>query len=576
MLKRSPHLSWRLLTLMAGFFIVTLLLIGRLAYLQVINHAYYVEQARDEHLASQSIPAHRGAILDRNGYPLAISIDAYDVLIDRSVWRTWSRAQQGAEALSQVLGMPAEAILQSATAPGETFYLLRSRLDYQRGRQVIELGLPGVSVRNTSRRYYPEGDLAANILGFVGQDHQGLAGIEADFEDELAGKPGTVYFERDTRGNPIPFGRRHVVPPTPGRDIVLTIDRYIQRIAEQQLDEAIRQHRASGGSILVMDPKTGAILAMASRPSFRYAELDFNDPEKLRLTRNIAVTDYYEPGSVVKVLTTAAAIDLRLVNPNTTYIDNGTVKVYDATITNWDFSINGPTTVTQYLQKSLNTGSVWLAGLIGADRFYDYMKRFGFGQRTGIEFSAESPGLLRTQKDPGWTPVDLATNSYGQGIGATPVQVLAALSAVANGGILMRPYIVQEIAGPGKHTVTQPQPVRRVIAEDSARIMRQLMNEVVDGVKSHLAQMPGYRVGGKTGTTLVSIPGGYDLESTIASFVGFVPADDPVLGILIKIDQPKDDPLGGRVAAPVFPKVAGPVLTYLDIRPDTALHAQQR
>jgi cell division protein FtsI/penicillin-binding protein 2 len=293
------------------------------------------------------------------------------------------------------------------------------------------------------------------------------------------------------------------------------------------------------------------------------------------LTRNLAITDYYEPGSVVKVLTTAAAIDLKLVNPNTSYVDTGTVKVYDATIQNWDFSVNGPTTVTEYLQRSLNTGSVWLSKLVGPDRFYDYMARFGFGEETGMGFSAETPGLVRTPDDPKWSPVDLATNSYGQGIGASPVQVLTALNTVANGGMLMRPYIVKEISGPGKHYVAQPEPIRRVISEETSLIMRELMNEVVDGMPSHLAKTPGYRVGGKTGTTLVSIPGGYDLNSTLASFVGYVPAQDPVLGVLIKIDQPKDDPLGGKVAAPVFPKLATPILNYMDVRPSAPARVQR-
>jgi cell division protein FtsI/penicillin-binding protein 2 len=315
-----------------------------------------------------------------------------------------------------------------------------------------------------------------------------------------------------------------------------------------------------------MDPMTGAILAMASRPSFKLSQLDLNVPN-FDIYRNRAVTDLYEPGSVVKTLTMATALDLGLVTPGTTYYDAGTVEKGGYTFKNWDFSANGTQTMTQLLQKSLNTGAIWLSDLIGANKLYDAFDRFGFGESTYSGLGGESTGLVRTNKDSAWYPSDLATNSYGQGIAATPLQVITAISSIINGGKLMRPYIVEEVNSPNGRRVYEPVEVRRTVSEATSDTMRQMMHDVVDGVPNHRAQVKGYSVGGKTGTTLVSIPTGYALDSTLATFVGFAPVEDPALIMLVKIDEPKDDPLGGIVAAPVFGKLAPQILSYLNIQP---------
>jgi cell division protein FtsI/penicillin-binding protein 2 len=313
---------------------------------------------------------------------------------------------------------------------------------------------------------------------------------------------------------------------------------------------------------------TGAILAMASRPSFKLSELNLDEPD-LNLYRNRAVTDSYEPGSVMKVITMATAIDLGLVNPNTTYFDAGYVEKGGYTFKNWDFSANGTQTMTQLLQKSLNTGAIWLSDQIGARRLYDSLKRFGFGESTHSGLGGESAGLIRTNDDPDWYSADLATNSYGQGIAATPLQVITAISSVINGGKLMRPYIVEEVDSADGRRVFEPVVVRQTISPKTSATMVEMMHQVVDGVPGHRAQVKGYSVGGKTGTTLVSIPTGYALDSTLATFVGFAPVQDPQLIMLVKIDTPQDDPLGGIVAAPVFGKLAPKILAYLNVRPNT-------
>ena len=351
----------------------------------------------------------------------------------------------------------------------------------------------------------------------------------------------------------------------------MTIDRYIQRLVEDELDFQLASHEATGGSIIVMEPKTGAILAMASRPSFRLSELDLDNPVQ-DLYRNRAVTDAYEPGVGPEGDHHGhRAIDLGLVNPNTTYYDSGVVEKGGYTFANWDFSANGETTMTQLLQKSLNTGAIWLSDLIGPEKLYESIERFGFGEPTHSGLGGESAGLLRTHRDNEWYASDLATNSYGQGIAATPLQVITAIASVINGGELMRPYIVAEIDGPDDRRAYEPVVVRQTVSPRTSETMVEMMRQVVDGVAGHLGQVRGYDAGGKTGTTLVSIPTGYALDSTLASFVGFAPVDDPAIIVLVKIDQPQDDPLGGIVAAPVFAKLAPKILAYLNVRPNDAL-----
>jgi len=572
---RGGRVSWRLIVLALIFTSGAIGLVGRLAYLQIVHHHYYALEAAQEHLSRQTVRPTRGAILDRNGYPLATTLDAYDLYIERHAWKDMASVRQWAETLAPLVGKSVDDIVAGIAAEPDGDYTLALGLDYDRGQSIIDLGLPGLKAVPSTRRFYPEGDLASALLGFTGHDHVGLAGLEADFQEDLAGTPGDLYFERDSLGNPIPLGSQRGQPAVPGGDIRLTIDRYIQRLVEEELDRQIEKHSASGGAIIVMDPRTGAILAIASRPSFQLSHLDLSKEVDPSLFRNRAVTDVYEPGSVMKVITMSAAVDLGLVNPDSTYYDAGYVTIGESTINNWDYSTNGTQTATQLLQKSLNTGAVWLSGLIGAENFYSYLRRFGFGEPTNSGLGGEAEGLVRSSDEEGWYPVDLATNSFGQGVAATPLQLITAVAAIANGGKLMRPYIVQEVSGPQGRRVYEPVVVRQAISEATARTVAQMMNQVVEGVPYHLAQIPRYHVAGKTGTTIVSIPGGYDLNSTIASFVGFAPLEDPQMIMLVKIDQPQDDPLGGRVAAPVFGALAPTILSYLNVKPDALELAQQ-
>ena len=565
MARRSHRLNWRMALLILTLGIGVVAVVARLAQVQIVRHEYYAQRAEEEHLHQTVVREPRGSILDRNGYPLATTVTTFDVYVDPRSWREPATALRGAAALAPLLGRAPADLLSAVAAQAQGDYLAARGVDAQIGLDVLDAAPAGVTAVSASRRHYPEGDVASALLGFTGRDQVGLTGIEADFERELGGVPATVYFERDGLGNPIPFGRRLGDTPIAGGDVRLTIDRHLQRLADQALDRAVEAHKATGGTIIMMDPKTGEVLAMASRPSFRLSQLNLQDAAQGDFYRNRAVTDTYAPGSLIKTITMAAAIDSGLVTPDSTYYDVGVESVPGASIRNWDLSSHGTVTATEILQYSLNTGAVWLSSALGPDRFYDYLHRFGFAEETHAGLGGEAAGLLRTNQDEGWCECDLATNSFGQSIAATPLQVITAVAALVNGGELMRPYIVREVDGPDGRQVSEPVVVRRVVSEGTAQTLVEMMNAVVDGVPSHLAQVPGYRIGGKTGTSTFT-----DRSTTIASFIGFAPVEDPRFIMLVKIDESQDDRLGGLVAAPVFAELAPQILAYLGVYPNDA------
>lgn len=570
MAKKKGSVTWRLWAVVAIMGLGTLLVTGRLVQLQIIDHERYAQEARLTHMSEQTLLDRRGALLDRNGYPLAASEDTYDVVVERRAWDNSAIAAEAAAALSSATDVPADTML--ATVQGSEIFEINvaAGLNYDRAQAVRALHLPGVRLVTSSHRVYPEGNLAAQLLGFVGRDNVGLTGLEADLNAVLGGAAGTIRFERDGLGNLFPLGERLEIAPQPGANVVLTIDRYIQRLAEQGLDKAIKDHKATGGSIIVVDPASGGILAMASRPTFDVTRLDLSDDSKVALYRNRAITDQYEPGSVFKLVTTAAGLDSGAVGPDSWWYDSGSLSVDGWTIQNWDLKAYGSQTVQQMLSRSLNTGAAWVAEQVGKERFYDYVNRFGFGSPTGIGLSGESPGRVRTpDSDPeDWRSVDMATNSFGQGISVTPLQMCMAVAAIANNGILVKPRIIKEIVSPAGTTQFPPEPVRQAISPQSAQILRDMMGVVVDGISKNYLDVQGYRVGGKTGTANVATDTGrYKPDAYISSFVGIAPVDNPRLVVLVKIDEPKDVPWGTVVAAPAFGQLVQDALAYLKVPP---------
>ena len=566
--QRPHHLTWRHAVLLAGLGASLIAVIVRLWQVQVVDHQSYVEQAARTRDGVAATSAPRGTITDATGYPLAMSRDTWDVYLDTFLWRDRDKARDAAFKLSQTLGVDAAQTFALGTAQSRGDIPLLRHIPYEIGRQLADQELWGVRLLSSAERIYPEGALASPLVGYTGLGGEGLWGLESDYDQVLRGRSGMVMSERDPLGRPIAFAPRVERSAEIGGDIELTIDRHIQRIVEQRLDEALRENNAPSGSVLVMNPRTGALLAVASRPAPVSYDKILDHPRLSSLVRARPITDLYEPGSVIKTLTTATAIDLGLVTPTSTYIDTGRVDIPGTqyTIRNWDLQKYGQVTMIEYLQRSLNTGSVWLSSKVGARDFYRYLGAFGLGEPTHVGLSGEGEGMIRTPDNDDWYPVDLATNSYGQGMAVTPLQVLTAVSSLANNGVLMRPYVVSRIAANGEVRTFQPVKVRQVVSPDSARTVFRMMYEVVEGVPTHGARVPGYHVAGKTGTTLVSIPTGYDLDTTIASFVGFIPYEDPQVGILVKIDQPSGGlNLGGQVAAPAFARMAGDIMQYLRV-----------
>lgn len=579
--------------LLAGMGVSALLLVGRIGFLQIVEHRSYVEQAESNHRTKQAVQAHRGAIKDRDGNPLAVSLSRWEVSLDPTKFKSALIRERAiaavaaalsvspAEVEAKLLAQPPQAVarIQGAsdvTAQGQMPapqaaskpVVINGNVDFQQGRLLVEKGIPGIVVEERSDRSYPEGAIASTLLGMLGRDQMGLSGIEMDFDRELAGVAGSLAFERDSVGNPIPLGVRSEVQPKAGGDLVLTVDRYVQRVAERELQAAMERHKLAGGTIIVMEPNTGGILAMASRPTFDVRNPNLSDPKAVDLMRNRAITDLYEPGSTFKVLTMAMAVNEGLVTPETTYMDAGPVTKYGRTIETWDFKHHGTQTMNQLLMTSNNVGAVWLGEKVGVPKFYEYVRKFGIGQPTNIGLSGEAAGQLRTPADKdSWWPIDLATNTFGQGLSVTPLQMVTAVSAVVNGGTLMRPYLVQRIESTDGARTFQPTPVRRVISEEASRTMRAMMNTVAEQGGSTAYAVPGFRVGVKTGTATIPSENGYRTDATIASIVGFAPYEQPRAVVLVKLDDPKDSPWGSVVAGPVFANVVRELMVYWRIPP---------
>ena len=350
---------------------------------------------------------------------------------------------------------------------------------------------------------------------------------------------------------------------------MLTIDRTVQYFVERELADAVLRYQAESGTVVVLDPKTGAVLAMASWPTYDPNHFVEADP---KLFPDPAVSEQYEPGSVFKVITLAAGLDSGVITPDTTIYDGGVIEVGGRTIYNWDRQPHGTVNMTTVLAKSLNVGASQVAVMLGKERFYTYVRRFGFGRITEVDLDSEGPGTLKIPGDPDWHESDLGTNSFGQGIAVTPLQMAVAVAAIANDGLLMKPYVVQQIIEDDQVRSVQPTVVRRAVLAPTAHTLTQMMTVAVEQ-EIPLAQVPGYRVAGKTGTAQIPVPGGYHPTLTVASFVGYLPADDPAFVILVVIHKPQTSPWGSQVAAPVFARIARQLVNLFDVPPDAVRQA---
>ena len=571
----APARPLRIGVLFGAVCLCALGLLVRLLYWQVLQAEPLQKKIAAQHELDESVPARRGSLYDASGDLLAGSMAADYVYAEPAKVKN---PEDVAARLAPILEVPAEELVAVfSDKKRQVVRLLGGRkLMPEQSDEVAKLRIPGIFLEPTTRRTYPGNRLGAHLLGFVDNDGTGWYGLEGQYGGQnggpVRGTPGRLRAERDTAGNEIAFAERQWQPPVDGMDLVLTIDRTIQYIAERELERAVVQHKASGGTIIVMDPKTGAVLAMANRPGFdpnRFEE--FSD--QTAVFANPAVSLQYEPGSTFKVLTMAAALNERLVTPETTYNDTGVFTIGGWPIRNWDRKANGVTNMTQLLEKSSNVGTSWVAvNKLGAERFYRYISAFGIGQKTGIDLEGEGAGTVKDFRSKTWSEADLATNSFGQALSATPLQMATAVSAIANGGILMRPYVVKQVVDPTTKKVvseTQPRIVRQVITRETASTLLTMMVSAAENGETRGTLVPGFKVAGKTGTAQIPDPvnGGYDPQMTIASFIGAVPADDPQFVILVKIDRPQDEPWGSLIAKPAFAIIGQELTRYRRVRP---------
>ena len=547
-----------LLLLLAGFGII----LFRLVTLQVLQAAELTARADRQHQKSVTLEGARGTVTDRHGKVLAMNIEVPSIF---GVPTSLDSPTNAARSLSPVLRIRRDEI-EKKLRQDKHFVWLARKVEPEQGQRLEQLSIDGIGMVMEGRRFYPKGPLLAHVLGFVGMDGLGLEGLERRYEAQLHGEKRVTILQRDALGRTVfPKGLREQVP-APGRALTLTIDEVIQYIAEKELEEAVNNAHAKAGTIIVMEPQSGAILAMAVSPRF-----DPNTVASLTADRwrNRALTDTYEPGSTMKVVVAAAALEEKVMMPGSmVFGENGRMTIANTTI--HDHEKLGWMTFAQMIQKSSNIGAAKTGMLLGEQRMYRYLQTFGFGQRTDVDLPGEVGGLLKSPRE--WGRRSLASISMGQEVGVTPLQMVSAVSAIANDGVLMKPYVVSEVRDQKGQLLKNilPHVRRRVVSPDTARTLTTILEGVVTNGTGMKAAISGYRVAGKTGTAQKVDPrtGTYSSSLSVGSFVGFVPADAPRLAMIIVIDEPQGDAWGGVVAAPVFRRVGEQVLTYLGVSRD--------
>jgi cell division protein FtsI/penicillin-binding protein 2 len=556
----GPARMWRVWAVMTVMAMVALAVVVRLVLLQVSDHQTFSALAQVGQNQIVDLEPWRGLIFDRDGIALAVNEVEYEITAAPEMITS---TYQVGDRLAPLLERPRaeiQATLEEAQAAEVKWLMLARRVPKPIGEAIQSLTLSGVQVRAVQRRRYPQGPLAAHNLGFVADNGLGYYGVEAYFQTELAGE----HVQNEEPLSPLDA---IVSPqPRPGADLILTIDREAQFATEQTLAQALADSGARSGTIIVMNPRTGAILALATLPGYdpNEAPATSDDPRRV----NPAISSQYEPGSVFKILTMALALEHGVVTPQTTYVDTGAIEVGGAIIRNWDGGSWGVQDMTGLLAHSLNVGAATLTTWLGPERFYSGLQAFYVGQRLGVDMAGEAGGRLKLPGDEDWHESDLGTNAYGQGVAVTPLQMISAVSAVANDGVLMQPHVVAAVVRGGVRQERQPVPLGRPISPATARTLTEMLTTAIAREVGN-ADVPGYSVAGKTGTASIVREGGfYDPEATIASFIGYLPADDPRLLILVKIDEPASAPWGSVVAAPVFAELAQKLVVLLEIPPD--------
>jgi cell division protein FtsI/penicillin-binding protein 2 len=550
---RATRANHRIRLLLVGFGLLFAVAIVRAAWVQAAQHGRYAKMAVTQHRETIEIPAGRGTIYDRTGEPLAIGEQATTVYADP---RNVVDAQRAAVVTGKVLGLDAGDLYPLLKDRSKGFVYVERKADPEKAEALSKQGLPGLGFYPEELRAYPQGRVAAHVLGFAGTDNHGLDGLERSLDETLSGKAGYETIVKD------PYGRAIDVvtsrPERPGRNVTLTIDHQIQSNAEQVLARTVRQFGAKGAAAIVMDPRTGAILAMANYPTFDANDFGSATPDA---RRNRAVTDAYEPGSTFKIVTIAGALEDNVVSPSSTFTLAPTIRVADRVIHEAHLRGTEVMSVKDILAQSSNVGTVTVAQLLGAGELSSWVDRFGFGKPTGIDYPGESSGLVLPLHE--WSGSTIGTVPIGQGIAVTPLQMVSAYATIGNGGVRVAPHLVGKV---GSKRVRRPAPDRVVSKATADRMMSMFRDVVLEGTGTQAA-IPGYTVAGKTGTAQ-KVENGRYVRKYVASFVGLVPAKSPRLAILVMVDEPRGNIYGGVVAAPAFRDIARFDLQYLEVPPD--------
>jgi cell division protein FtsI (penicillin-binding protein 3) len=565
-MRRSLQRNHNRLRVVKIFFITLFLVIsGRAFQLQVLQGERLMRLGERQHLKEWIVLPKRGALFDRAGEPLALSMES------QSVYARPHRVQDPeklSRELAQILNLRISDVKQKLSSD-KPFVWIKRQVSSPEAEKIQALNPAGVGMFYEPNRHYPQGQLAGQLIGFVGRDSEGLEGLELKYNDYIRGEAGSSVTERDALGRRVLVQGVERLRIPPGSDVHLTLNTSMQHIAEKELEAAVLKYRAKAGVAIVIEPFTGEVLALANYPAFdpnRYSK------QSAEQRRNRAVTDSFEPGSTFKTILAAAALEEGVVGKEDLFYCEMGKYSYAGKIIH-DTHPHGWLPFSKILQVSSNIGFTKVAQKLKKDRYFKYIEKFGFGQISGIDVPGEVAGLLRRSES--WSAIDLATHAFGQGISTTPMQMVMAYAAIANGGFLMRPYVTRRVVSPQGEVVLENQPhmVRRVISEKTSRSLASMLRDVTnEGGTGMMANVDGFEVAGKTGTAQKADPvhGGYAAKKRVASFIGFVPANDPRLVALVLIDEPEVNVYGGIVAAPVFRNIAQASLRHLAVAPQQA------
>lgn len=570
--KSVQGLDWRVKCLRLVVFLFFMAIFLRLCQVQILGHGFYSALAQDQHELYEKIVSERGNIYIKDNsseglYPVAINkkmnlIYAVPKQIKEEDWRNVS------ERLSKILNLNYDEVFSQVSKSDDPYEAIKHKVSDEDAALIENEDLDGIGIVPESFRYYPGGDLASNVIGFVGysgNERKGQYGIEGYCNADLEGETGFMELEKDAFGNWISFGDKNFQSSKDGDNVVLTLDYTVQYLVEQKLKEAVEKHSAEKGSIIVMNPETGAIIAMAQYPNYDLNQ--YSKVEDMGVYANSNIHDVYEPGSVQKTITMAIGIDTGKVSPSTTYVDSGSMLIDGWTIRNSDFLAHGQQTMTEVLEKSLNTGSIFVQQQVDKKVFYEYLKNFGLDSNTGIELSGENSGNLSNLEVR--NDINYATASFGQGISVTPLEILTAISSFANDGKMMKPYIIDSFVDEnGNVKSTSPKVVRQVVSPRTANLVAAMMVNVVKNGHAKAAGVKGYKFAGKTGTA--QIPNkdskGYDETRTVHTYIGFGPMPNPKFSILVKLDAPKAR-FAESTSVPVSGAISEELVKYYNLAP---------